>query len=415
MRPARPVTQMHLGGRFRLREGIAGGSMGEVWLADDEHLGSRVAVKFLRDHLVFDPWAVQRFFAEARIAAKLETRHVVRVLDFGTTGDGLPFVVMEYLDGETLAARLRRTPRLTPATALRILTPIARTLARAHALGVVHRDVKPENVFLALDDDGAATPKLIDFGVAKILGGDDAFSSCPSETLPSGELRPLDETDNRVLGTPPYMAPEQCGSIPDATPASDQWSFGVVAYECLTGAKPFPRMKRSEMYRVLQFGRFVPPSRVNPALPPELDRWMRIVLSVEPDLRFPSLLACVDALALALGSRASPHDPRARPVAPGSPPRGGSNASIAVAGMAFCGAVILAAVRATVPALPPTLTPAPAPIALAPTAPAPTPSCPVAATPSREDALAVQLPTGAPPHLSRAPRDLTASYRTDPY
>ncbi|HEY2511407.1 MAG TPA: serine/threonine-protein kinase [Polyangiaceae bacterium] len=426
---------MRIAERFVVRTRVAAGSMGEVWLGEDEHLGSRVAVKLLREEFRSDSWAVERFLAEARIAARLETRHVVRVLDYGTTGCGRPFVVMEYLDGETLAARLERTKTLPPADMLRILSPIARTLARAHAFGVVHRDVKPSNIFLAVDEDGGCTPKLLDFGVAKILGSTPfASPSTPSmpaqavvpdleDTLPRLSIAParrsraLAETDDRVLGTPPYMAPEQCASIPDAAPASDQWAFGVVVYECLTGFLPFPLVKRADMYRVLQFGRYTPARRVNPELPAAFDRWLRTVLSIEPSNRYPNLVTCVEALAAAFeGFEAEPPS-LPRPPRPPGRTHSGSRSAMVAAGLSFCVAAVLGARSAE----PQRLAPSPplddSHIRSAPPPPRVAPSCPSADSP--HDVLpASRIGAGsASAHLSSASHagDLSASYRADPY
>ena len=448
MASAEPIHPMRIAERFVVRAKVAAGSMGEVWLGEDEHLGSRVAVKFLRDEFQTDSWAVERFFAEARIAARLETRHVVRVLDYGKTAEGRPFVVMEYLDGETLAARLRRTKTMSPKAALRILAPIARTLARAHALGVVHRDVKPENIFLAIDDDGGLTPKLLDFGVAKILGSAFFTPSSPSmpahavspadleDTIPRsveasvggayhplrsidrlvGGPRALEETDGRVLGTPPYMAPEQCASIPDAEPASDQWAFGVVAYECLTGFLPFPRVRHAEMYRLLQFGRYTPAQRLNPALPAAFDRWLRTVLSVDPANRYPNLVACVEALAAAFeGLEDEASAKGAKP-----PRRWGSRGAMLAAGVSFCITAGLGARSAE------RTLPAPPPAAIGDThaqsAPPPSSAAPLCQPSSApRDELAAShagAVTAEPAHLMLAAPNhgaLAASYRADPY
>ena len=285
--------------------------MGEVWLAAHVALGSAVAVKFLRPKAMQDPWIIERFFDEARILATLETRHAVKVLDFGTTESGLPFVVMEYLDGETLAARLARCGELSPSSALRILSDAARGLNRAHSAGIVHRDFKPANLFLVVDEDGTAAAKLIDFGVAKRNGAlDDSASRELRASRSSFSIRascpwPRDreETDDRMPGTLVYMAPEQFGVARMATAESDQWAFAIVAYECLTGVLPFARCPLDEFAVAIKRGEFVPATKRNPALPHAIDAWMSTALSPNPARRFPNMLVCVDALRDALTKR----------------------------------------------------------------------------------------------------------------
>jgi serine/threonine-protein kinase len=404
VKPAQPGPGTCIAGRFTLEAPIGAGSMGSVWLAQDGRLGARVAVKLLRDHLLEDAWATSRFFDEARIAARLATPHVARVFDFGTTDDGRPFVVMEYLDGETLAARLRRTGPLRPSGVLRILEPVARTLALAHAQGIVHRDLKPDNVFLALDPASVApVPKLLDFGVAKVEEDGPARESM-------GKLRVADAED-RILGTPPYMAPEQCADAPGASHASDQWALGIVAYQCLTGMLPFPGAKRGQMHAVLRSAKFVPPSLVNAALPPAVDAWMARTLAIEPAARFPSMIGCLEALTLALSPATPP------------PRRTWRAADVAMGGAAL--ALGVAALVATAQA---TSSVAVAPrssaaVAAAAAAPAGT-ACPTQAEPRQprpDDARVEQVVF--PPAAAAGAREArvsrtsarAASYRPDPY
>jgi serine/threonine-protein kinase len=431
VKAAQPGPGTCIAGRFTLEAPLGSGSMGSVWLAEDARLGARVAVKLLRDHLLADPWATSRFFDEARIAARLGTPHVARIFDFGTTDDGRPFVVMEYLDGETLAARLRRTGPLRPSAVLRTLGPVARTLALAHSLGIVHRDLKPDNVFLALDPAaGTPVPKLIDFGVAKIEEDGPARESI-------GQLRVADAED-RILGTPPYMAPEQCAAAPDASHASDQWALGVVAYQCLTGMLPFPRAKRGRMHAVLLRAKFVPPSLVNAALPATIDAWMERALAIEPGARFPSMMGCIDALRLAL-------EPPATPQRPGR--KRAADLVVGAAALAFCAAALLATSRATSPVTV-AMTPTPIPVAAGGAAAPASTACPAQppagqekardgtspAWPEGPRALAASLPTASagrglheveqvvfpparPTREARASHatTLAASYRPDPY
>jgi serine/threonine-protein kinase len=399
VKPEQPGPGTCIAGRFTLEAPIGSGSMGSVWLAQDARLGARVAVKLLRDHLLADPWATSRFFDEARIAARLATPHVARVFDFGTTDDGRPFVVMEYLDGETLAARLRRTGPLRPSGVLRILEPVARTLALAHSHGIVHRDLKPDNVFLALDPAaGTPVPKLLDFGVAKVEEDGPARESM-------GQLRVADAED-RILGTPPYMAPEQCADAPDASHASDQWALGIVAYQCLTGMLPFPRAKRGRMHAVLRRAKFVPPSLVNAALPPTVDAWMARTLAIDPGARFPSMIGCIEALTLALSPATPPQRRSKRTV----------DLAMGAAALALCAAPLVATTHAT-----PSVDVAPKPsVVAAGAAAAPAgAACPTQPQAREDDARVEQVvfPPAHPAREARVSRTTAraVSYRPDPY
>jgi serine/threonine-protein kinase len=209
-------------GRFCLL-GLAGsGGMGVVFIARDEVLRRRVALKLLRRSLLADPNVLGRFQREARAACKIVGPHVAQVHDFGFSEEGVPFLVMEYVEGATLAqALVERGPFPVP-LALRVLAQIAQALEAAHRVGVVHRDLKPGNILVAGEPE-APVVKLLDFGLAKILGPD-ATSVLSADGL--------------VFGTPEYLAPELLeGGIVDHR--VDLYSLGVVAFEFLTGRPPF--------------------------------------------------------------------------------------------------------------------------------------------------------------------------------
>jgi eukaryotic-like serine/threonine-protein kinase len=204
-----------LAGRYRLRDRVGGGGMGEVWRATDQVLGRTVAVKLMRPELVAEPGFADRFRAEARTLATIRHRGVVTIYDYHSDDTGA-FLVMEYIDGVSLAALLRREGRLDPATTMAMIAEAAQALQAAHDRGVVHRDIKPAN--LLVGSDGSLV--LTDFGVARSV-------DAATLTLPGA-----------VIGTPAYIAPEQVLGDP-ATAASDLYSLGVVGYECLTGRRPF--------------------------------------------------------------------------------------------------------------------------------------------------------------------------------
>jgi len=204
-----------LADRYRLEERIAGGGMGEVWRATDLLLERNVAVKLLRESLAEDQVVAERFRREALLAAQISHPNMAGVYDY-VQGDDRPGIVMEFVDGETLAERLAREDSLPADEALRITSSMLFALRSAHDAGIVHRDVKPGNVMLASNGD----VKVTDFGVARAVSD-----------------HTLTET-GMVIGTAHYLAPEQVAGKP-ATPASDLYSVGAVMYEMLTGRKPF--------------------------------------------------------------------------------------------------------------------------------------------------------------------------------
>lgn len=207
--------QTLLAGRYRLRDRVGGGGMGEVWRAADQVLGRTVAVKLMYPELVAEPGFADRFRAEARTLAAIRHSGVVTIHDYHSDDVGA-FLVMEYIDGASLASLLRRESRFDPATTMALIAEAAQALQAAHDRGVVHRDIKPAN--LLVRSDGSLV--LTDFGIAR-------FSDATSLTVPGA-----------VLGTPAYMAPEQLAGHP-ATAVSDLYSLGVVGYECLMGRRPF--------------------------------------------------------------------------------------------------------------------------------------------------------------------------------
>lgn len=213
-----------LAGRYRLDGRLGRGGMGIVYAASDLSLDRDVAVKVLREELVGDTASAARFEREARIAARFTHGHVVTVHDFGIIQGSRAFLVMERLHGATLREELAHAAALAPGRVLAIMRGVCSAVDAGHRRGLVHRDLKPENVFLARSD-GEETPKILDFGIAKVQRGD------PQE----------DRRETRagaLLGTPEYMAPEQLRGEPVAS-SWDLWSLGVMTFEMLTGYHPF--------------------------------------------------------------------------------------------------------------------------------------------------------------------------------
>jgi serine/threonine-protein kinase len=278
--PAEPFAD-----RWTLVDKIDEGAMGEIFRATHTVLGHGVAVKVLNPTVSRDKGAIERFLREARIAAKLRHRNVVRVEDFGVAADGRPFLVMELLRGESLARRMARPPRLSHDEVLDIVRQIAAALDVAHAAGIVHRDLKPENVFLA-EEEGQRVVKVLDFGVAKFT---DALAHGAHATA-----------SNTLVGTPRYMSPEQARSSRELDGRSDLWALGMIAYEMLTGTHPFEGEAIAELLVAILTHRIAPPTSVCPELPPSLDAWAAVALARSRYERFPTGRALADALADAL-------------------------------------------------------------------------------------------------------------------
>jgi serine/threonine-protein kinase len=249
-----------LGGRYELERILGCGSMGAVWLARHRTLGERVALKVMApaadaDGVEDASTAAARFRFEAQVAARLsrKTRHVVRVTDHGQDGR-VAFLVMEYLEGQTLEGLLVRRAPMAPLEVARLVTQIARGLEVAHAEGVLHRDLKPANVFLVETPGGPPLVKLLDFGLAH--GDDQQRRGAPFAT-----------GRGVVFGTPAYMSPEQANASVDVDARSDLWSLAVIAYEALTGTLPVDGVAADEVLDHVRAGRMVPVHRRRPDLP----------------------------------------------------------------------------------------------------------------------------------------------------
>jgi eukaryotic-like serine/threonine-protein kinase len=253
-----------LGGRYRLDERIAGGGMGDVWRGTDEVLGRTVAVKILLPALLDEPGFAERFRGEARTMATINHPGVVDVYDYGSDQQ-LAFLVMEYVEGDALSRTLGRVGRLTPARTMALVAQAADALQAAHANGIVHRDVKPGNLLVRPN----GTLVLTDFGIAR--------SALVGQLTVAGS----------VLGTASYISPEQAsGAV--ATPASDVYALGVVAYQCLSGHRPFDGATPIEiaMKHVRESPRALP-ADIPPAVRAIVDRAM----AKDPAARWPTAAA----------------------------------------------------------------------------------------------------------------------------
>jgi serine/threonine-protein kinase len=300
-------------GKYELVRLLGRGSMGEVWSAHHLTLGEHVAIKLLTqaqgEALESTTAATARFQFEAQVAARLsrKTRHIVRVTDHGEE-DGLAYLVMEQLEGETLEAVAEREQRVPAAMVTKIVTQVARALTQAHGEGVLHRDLKPANLFLTRDEEGKLLVKLLDFGIARAIHAHRA----PSAFATAKGL---------VFGTPSYMSPEQAIASPRLDHRCDLWALATIAYEALSGALPVAGTDTDEILRNLCAGRTIPLHERRPDLSPALDAFFRRAFSGAIGGRFQSAsdLAQAFARAAAVGDEreAATEPPDAEPTVRG--------------------------------------------------------------------------------------------------
>ena len=268
--------------KYQVMELLGGGGMGRVFRARHRQLKRAVAIKLLLQD-IGGPEAVQRFLREARTAAQIGSPHVAQVMDAGVLPNGHPYIVMEYLRGRDLACHLTERGRLPVAEAIDFTLQALEALAEAHALQIVHRDIKPDNLFATQTAGGETLIKVLDFGLAK--AGPNLESSGPAIT-----------ERGAVLGTPSYMAPEQFVDAQQADVRSDIWAIGATLFELLTGAPPFSGTSLPQVYRAVMH-RSIPTVR---SLVPELPGWLDDVVSTcltrEPELRFADVAELASAL-----------------------------------------------------------------------------------------------------------------------
>ena len=277
-----------IAGKYRLERELGRGAMGTVWAAVHATLGQRVAIKLIAGEQSRSAEARQRFSVEAKAAARLRSRHVVQVYDDGETPDGTPYIVMEYLEGETLEQRLERDEDMGLPEAVRITTHVGRALARAHAQSVVHRDLKSGNIFIAKSDDDELgwVAKVLDFGVAKVLTEVHGPSTTKTGT---------------IVGTPLFMSPEQIRGASHVDHRADLYSLGMVFYNMVTRAHAFDGPSYSDVL-VAICTESLPDIRVAaPWLPPSLSAWFDKACARERERRFQSADEMIEALQDACG------------------------------------------------------------------------------------------------------------------
>jgi serine/threonine-protein kinase len=267
-------------GRYRIVRQIGRGGMGAVYEAVHADLEKRVALKVLLPSTVSQSDMLARFEREGRAAARIRHPNVVDVSDVGVEA-GMPFLVMEYLEGEDLSHLLRREGALPVERVAEIMVPVLGAVAAAHAQGVVHRDLKPENIFLARVGDGTVVPKVLDFGISKM-------AQAEGHTALTGS--------GMMMGTAHYMSPEQAQSTKSVDGQSDQFTLGVILYECATGTKPFQGEVLFMILKAIVEGNYLRPRLARPDLPERFEAMLMRALRNAPGERFPSVTALADEL-----------------------------------------------------------------------------------------------------------------------
>lgn len=266
-------------GKYQIVKLLGAGGMGAVYEAAHTEIGKRVAVKVLGPSIAAVPGARARFLREAQLTSKVRHPNIVDVTDMGSEA-GLAYLVMELMQGEDLSQRLVRKGAMPPVELAEAMLPVCSAVVAAHQAGITHRDLKPQNIFLASGPHGVQ-PKVLDFGISK---GTDKVSS--------GTLTGT----GAMIGTPFYLAPEQIMDGKSAGPASDQYALGVILYECLTGRRPFESDNLFMVFQAIVNGSPAPPRQLRPEIPSGLEQVVLRAMNVDPRLRYASVKSLGRAL-----------------------------------------------------------------------------------------------------------------------
>ncbi|MCW5833792.1 MAG: serine/threonine protein kinase [Labilithrix sp.] len=335
---------------MRLVRPLAEGGMGRVWVAEHQGLHTQVVVKLMAPEMAERPDGAERFAREAAACAAIKSPHVVQVFDHGVTDDGTPYIVMELLEGEDLGAHLVEQGRMDPLEVVAFVNQIGKALSKAHKASIIHRDIKPENIFLCETEGGEVFAKLLDFGTAR------RETETSSRTTVPGQ----------IMGTPYYMSPEQSVGSADLDERSDIWSLGVVAFEALTGQKPFDGASVGAITIAIH-GPLPKMTDIAPELPASLDAWFARACAQLPDDRFATVREATAALVHAVTGahpvdqptesvffpsvqpkkESTPVRPVTRPITPLSaslPERGAEKRFTTIAAAAVMGAAAIAMV-----------------------------------------------------------------------
>jgi serine/threonine protein kinase len=277
-------------GNYRIGEQLGEGGMGAVYRAEHTQLGKKAAVKVLLEELSNNKDVVARFFNEARAATAIDHPGIVSVFDFGYASDRRAYIVMEFLEGETLGERRRRLGRLPVPEALIICRQVAGALGAAHARGIVHRDLKPDNIMLVRDPDvlGGQRAKVLDFGIAKLIEHEERNAD---DTLPAVKTK-----SGKIMGTPAYMAPEQCRGAGDVDHRADMYALGCVLYALICGRPPFLAEASGDLIAAHILSEPPAPRTVSPEIPVAVEEVLLRLMAKRPADRYASMAEVVAAL-----------------------------------------------------------------------------------------------------------------------
>ncbi|MCC7538837.1 MAG: serine/threonine protein kinase [Deltaproteobacteria bacterium] len=274
------LTGRTLEGKYKIEEMIGRGAMGTVYRGRHSLLQRVVAIKVISRGHSPGSEAEQRFYREARIAGSIGHPNIAEVFDLGTLEDGSPFIVMPYLEGETLAERIRRVGALPLVEAFEIAARVVSALVATHAKGIVHRDLKPENVFLARQDGGTLRVQLLDFGISKDASEDELGLT----------------SEGVVIGTPYYLAPEQARGQRDVDHRTDIYAAGVLLYEMLTGRLPLQADNYNAQLMLIVGHMPEPPSKIRPEIPEAADAVVATAMAKSPADRYQTAREMLEAI-----------------------------------------------------------------------------------------------------------------------
>ncbi len=358
-----PLIGSTLADRYRLTRKIGEGGMGAVYEAMHVVLGKPVAVKVLREKYADRVEVAQRLVQEARLASSIRHEHIIDIADSGSTGDGRTFIVMELLDGQSLAELILHEGPIPEPRAIEIVRQVASALSAAHERSIVHRDVKPENIFL-VERSGLDFIKVVDFGISKSLHA--------GETPDPESLR-LTHT-GMVLGTPLYMSPEQARGDEDLDHRIDIYALGVILYECLTGEVPFRGTNYNGIIAQVANQEVTAPRTLRPELriSEAVERVIGKAMAKSRDARYPTMEAFEADLARVIAGEGVEAPISSAPLKKGRPGWGASAIIAVIVGASVGGVALFAAGRSTRSAPPVPVETAP-PIVPAPVAPPPAP------------------------------------------
>lgn len=308
-----PLVGRLLHDRYRILGVIAKGGMGMVYDAIHIGLRRRVAIKTLRGQYAQSKTAIARFHNEAAVAGRFGHPNIVEVYDLGVLDDGTPYLVMERLEGETITERLARERPMPIPVVLDVAVQVLSALVVTHTEGILHRDLKPDNICLVGGDRGPLTVKVLDFGVAE------AFNT---GVAPSILVSMAAAGSHAIAGTPAFMAPEQAQGVRDLDARADLYSVGMLLYVMLTGQLPFKAPTAAALLAEIQRVKPIRPRMLRPEVPHSLDVATMRALALDREERFPSAASMMDALEqvqieAAIGGNA-PAEPEAEPVDPDS-------------------------------------------------------------------------------------------------